>query len=195
MPRSVGLLGGMFDPVHLGHVTIAQAYLSSEIINELWIIPSFSPPHKRHTDVTDYKHRVAMLRLAFKDIPRISISEIERTLPRPNYTIQTLEELRRQHPDTTFYWCIGSDNLNSLNTWFNYDHILEGWMLLVAARPDFDTKQVSDTIKNRCIFVENQPLNVSSTAVRFTLSKTGISADIQTSVLTYIRDHNLYLES
>ncbi|KPQ00389.1 MAG: nicotinate-nucleotide adenylyltransferase NadD [Bacteroidetes bacterium HLUCCA01] len=195
MVHSVGLLGGMFDPVHLGHLSIAEAYLKSEIINELWVIPSFSPPHKRNTAVTDFEHRVAMLQRAFATMPGVVIRDIERSLPSPNYTIQTLEALRKQYPDTKFYWCIGSDNLHSLNTWFNYEHILEGWKLLVATRPDFETSRIPESIRSRCLFVENKPRNISSTSVRFALYNTGVSADIPKAVLDYIREFKLYQSS
>lgn len=188
----VGLLGGMFDPVHNGHLKIAQSFLNSGLIHELWILPSFSPPHKAAAAVTDFEHRFEMLNLAFKGFKNISVNDIERQLPSPGYTLQTLTHLSRINPDTTFYWCIGSDNLNSFNTWHRFEDILSEWMLLVAKRPDYDIHTVDDFIKNRCVFVDHEPAAISSTAIRFALRSTRVAPNIPEPVLEYIRKNNLY---
>jgi nicotinate-nucleotide adenylyltransferase len=109
----IGLFGGTFDPVHRGHVSIAQSYLNTNFIDSLWIIPSAFPPHKP-AQITDFHHRVEMLYLAFKGNSNILINPVESTLPEPGYTIQTLEYLQLTNSENEYYWCIGFNSFYQL---------------------------------------------------------------------------------
>lgn len=192
MKYVVGLLGGTFDPVHNGHKAIVDSFLSSGLITELWVIPSSKPPHKSLQQISSFEHRFEMLSIAFKGANNVIINAVERGLPEPGYTIQTLKHLQNVHPNITFLWCIGSDNLNSFNTWFHFEQILEDWMLLVAKRPNYEIEKVPDEIRNRCIFVEHTPVDASSTQIRDDFQK-GLNSDlVHPEVQKYIHQQKVY---
>lgn len=192
MNPSVGLLGGTFDPVHNGHVSIARSMLASSHIDELWIIPSYHPAHKNHQNITAFDDRVDLLECAFRPFPAVKICRIEQGLPSPGYTIRTLQHVQQLHPQTTFYWCIGSDSLMTFHTWYQYRDILQRCQLLVAMRPDFDATGVSFEILNRSLFVEHNPIAVSSSAIRSVLSTGAPCPDIHGDVRTMIEQKGLY---
>lgn len=187
---SVGLLGGMFNPVHQGHTAIAHSFLESGRIDQLWVVPSFSPPHKSVTNLAAFHHRVAMLELAYEGMSKVRILQTEYHLPQPGYTYQTLCYLQKEYPKTIFYWCIGSDNLIGFSSWYRYEDILQNWQLIVAERPDFISTGVSERVLNRALFVPHSPLSVSSTQVRENLN--GEEAHLHPNVLRYIREKQLY---
>jgi nicotinate-nucleotide adenylyltransferase len=190
--NKIGLLGGMFDPVHNGHLTIASSFLQGGLIQELWVLPAYKPPHKNAEETTSFSHRFEMLNLAFDGQSKVKVLNVERFLPSPGYTVQTLAHLQKEYPNFTFYWCIGSDNLNSFTTWFRYEQILSEWMLLVAKRPDYETDKVPFEIRSRCIFVPHKPTDISSSSIRNSFNNNDISKEIPASVQKYIKRHNLY---
>ncbi|MCC5925286.1 MAG: nicotinate (nicotinamide) nucleotide adenylyltransferase [Bacteroidetes bacterium] len=192
MTQRVGLLGGMFDPVHTGHMAIVNSFLNSGLIDDLWVVPSYKPPHKSVEGLTSFMHRLEMLELAFFKMDRVKVVDIEQHLPSPGYTLQTLRHLQSKYPQTLFMWCIGSDNLNSFNTWFQYEQILSGWMLLVASRPDYNIDSVPSDIQNRCTLVTHTPVGISSTSIRNEIMTSGESENIPSSVMKYIKSNHLY---
>lgn len=193
MKFNIGLFGGTFDPVHNGHIEIARSYLNSSYIDQLWIIPSANPPHKSNLALTPFEHRVNMLKLVFNDVDGVLINNIEQKLPAPGYTLQTLNKLKESHESNyTFYWCIGSDSLQSFHEWYRYKDILKLCMLLVAERPEFEIESVEPAIQEKCIFVKHDPVTISSTEIRNDLISKRFSSNIPGKVAEYILTHNLY---
>jgi len=187
----VGLLGGTFDPVHNGHVSIAQAYLSSLYVDAVWIIPAAFPPHK--TDlVANFIQRNNMLHLAFDGINGIVIDPVESTLPDPGFTIQTLKHFRQLYNDFDFYWCIGSDNLITFTSWYRHEDILDLCNLLVAKRPGSIIENIPELVMKKCLFIDHNPINISSSEIRESIKTNKFSADIPKNVLRYIKDKRLY---
>ncbi len=162
----VGLFGGTFDPVHKGHQSIAQSFLNSGRIDELWILLTPSPPHKAASHPASFGLRLKMLEAAFSDFSNVQINTVENELPRPNYTLQTILHLKTQHPHLEFLYCIGGDSLVHFHEWKLYRRILQECELLVAARPGFDYTQVEEEILRRVYFVNHTPVAISSTAIR-----------------------------
>lgn len=189
----VGLLGGTFNPVHSGHVSIAQSFLKSGRIDELWILPSAYPPHKNSEELLHFDVRIEMLKLAFGSEPNVRIRTIESELTAPGYTLQTLEYLRDRYPDHLFFWCIGSDSLMNFSTWYRYHEILKGWKLLVAKRKNLETELLPGEILERSIFVQHEPLSESSSDIRRELKETGSSRQVPTNVLDFIQKKRLYI--
>jgi nicotinate-nucleotide adenylyltransferase len=189
---NIGLFGGAFDPIHNGHIAVATSCLKSDAIDKLWVIPTHAPPHKQGKLYESFLHRVAMTRLAFENHNLIDVIDIEKHLPPPNYTLNTLEHLQRSFPDDTFLWCIGSDSLIQLKSWYSYNTIIENWKLLVATRPEFLTNQVDAEILEKCIFVEHEPIQISSTNIRLELQKGKVVDEIPAIVYNYILEHKLY---
>jgi len=138
--KKIGLFGGTFDPVHNGHVSIARSFMNSGVIDELWILLTPNPPHKKDGKQVQYSSRLAMLNNAFADLP-VTILTIENDLPKPSYTFQTIRHLKKEHPNYEFYFCMGEDSLAQFDTWKFFKEILEEANLLVAKRPVTDIKK------------------------------------------------------
>lgn len=190
MKQRVGILGGSFDPAHCGHVRIANSFLKSGLIDELLIILSPYPPHKQNQEQADFSHRFNMLKLAFRDIENVTISDLEQKLEKPSYTLQTIEYLQKENPETLYYLCIGEDSLQYFDEWHKYREILEKVDLIVVERPGFDKSEVDASILEHAIFVEHQPYSISSTAIR---KKAGESEeDLPEAVVGYIKENQLY---
>lgn len=189
-----GMFGGAFDPVHHGHVKIARSFLDSNLIDRLLVIPTPDSPHKDTSGQTPFSHRYKMLRLAFREIERVKVSDIESHLPKPSYTLRTIEHLQEENPDTKYFLCIGEDSLASFHKWWKYEEILKRVPIIVAGRPGTDGSEQSQSILDRAIFVDHSEIDVSSTEIR----KRVRSGDSQWTdavpepVADYIIRNNLY---
>ncbi|MBX3462437.1 MAG: nicotinate (nicotinamide) nucleotide adenylyltransferase [Planctomycetes bacterium] len=125
-PARLGLavLGGSFNPPHQTHLRLARAALRALPIDELRIVPAGDHPHKRGGDLAPAGHRLAMCRLAFADLPAVVVDDREVLRRGPSFTVDTLAELRREHPDRPLFFLIGSDNLPLLPTWRDHHRLL-----------------------------------------------------------------------
>lgn len=188
----IGLLGGTFDPVHAGHLAIANSFLRSGEIDELWIIPSDHPPHKSPVTITDFRHRQNMLNLAFDRFHNVRVMDTELHLSKPGYTLQTVMHYQNTYPDYHFYWCIGSDSLNQFPTWFKYREILNRCTLLVAERSEVPAECPAEMSSDDYVVVNHSPVDISSTNIR-KLLKSRIKPDaIPQNVYEYIVYNSLY---
>jgi nicotinate-nucleotide adenylyltransferase len=131
----VGVFGGTFDPVHLGHLILAEQCREQARLDQVWFVPAAAPPHKRGP-ITPFERRVEMLALAVAGHPAFKIDPIENEYEGPSFTATTLAELRRRHPDDELLLVVGSDSLNDLPKWYMPEAILRAAALLVVARPD-----------------------------------------------------------
>lgn len=162
----IGLFGGTFNPVHKGHQSIAQSFLDSGKIDELWILLTPSPPHKTGSNTVPFELRLRMLEAAFSDFKHVYIKTVENELPRPNFSLQTILHLKHKHPELKFVYCMGGDSLVHFHKWKQYRRILQECELLVATRPGFDYRNVEKEILERTYFVKHTPVAISSSAVR-----------------------------
>lgn len=191
--QKIGLLGGTFDPVHSGHKAIATSFVDSEYIEELWVVLTPSPPHKRSQSTASYRDRKNMLELAFRDNEKVFISDVESSLPEPSYTIQTITYLQKKYPLHSFYLCIGEDSLVEFTSWYQWEKILQKVSLLVAARPQVGHKPPEALPKDKINWVDHEPVDVSSTEIREKLKKENISSlPIPEKVVSYIKEKGLY---
>src|SRR6266568_5492849 len=129
--RRVGLMGGTFDPVHYGHLVVAEEVYAALDLAEMLFVPAGQPPHKPNRVVTGAQHRLAMLEFAIAGNPHFSISRVDLDRPGPSYTVETLRLLRKQW-GRALYFIIGWDSLEELTTWYNPSGILEQLAYLVA---------------------------------------------------------------
>ncbi|MCW9706313.1 nicotinate (nicotinamide) nucleotide adenylyltransferase [Fodinibius salsisoli] len=193
--KAVGLLGGSFDPVHLGHLSIAKSFLESDGISELWVLLTPAAPHKEGQQLTSYELRMEMLHRTFDEIKGIKVTDIESRLSPPYYTVRTLRYLTRQYPDQPFFWCIGEDSLADFESWHKWQEILDLCNLLVARRPASETGALNAKIKNHAYFVDHQPVDISSTQIRSLVQEgKSISNFVPPSVAEFIAQHKLYQE-
>lgn len=191
-----GILGGTFDPVHYGHLSLARQVGLLEALSAVLLIPAHSHPFKGTPLLADYSHRAAMLNLATQDSPDLIVCEIEKEEELPGYTLDTLRALKKRFPGVHFYFIIGLDNLARVTEWHDPESILNEATLLVGAREGADWQVPEAIPSNRVRFVYTDEVNVSSTAIRDAIAS-GKSDEflrklMPDEVVRYIRQNGLY---
>jgi len=191
--QNIGLLGGSFDPVHNGHLSIARSFIASGYLSELWILLTPSSPHKEEQESADYAIRLNMLSAAFEGQENMLISEVEKNLSPPYYTVHTVKYLTEIHRDRKFYLCMGEDSLVHFHKWHEWKEILRHCALLVARRPSFPAKKLPVEIENKTRYVIHEPVAISSTGIRHKVhSGEDITDFVPPAVAGIIRERNLY---
>jgi nicotinate-nucleotide adenylyltransferase len=132
----IGVFGGTFDPVHQGHLILAEQCREQGRLDEVWFVPAARPPNKLDRPLTPFRHRVEMLALAVAGNPAFRIDPLEEDRVGPSYTADTVEELSRRHPDDEFFLLVGSDTLADLPRWHDPLRVVRHAGLLVMARPN-----------------------------------------------------------
>jgi nicotinate-nucleotide adenylyltransferase len=140
----VGLFGGTFDPVHFGHLIMAEQCREQGNLDQVWFVLAPRPPHKTEQAITRFDQRAEMLQLAVAGHPSFRVEEIENELDGPSYTVRTVAELCRRHPDVEFWLLLGSDTLRDLPTWRDPEALLAQVGLLVSARPGVEVVSAQD---------------------------------------------------
>jgi nicotinate-nucleotide adenylyltransferase len=135
----VGVLGGSFDPVHLGHLVLALRCREGADLGRVVLMVAGRPPHKRERVLAPAEHRVAMARLAARGTPWLDVDDRETRRDGPSWTLDTLSELRAERPEDELLWIIGADSLPDLPSWRNVGEIIDVAGFVVAARPGHDT--------------------------------------------------------
>lgn len=139
MPEKTGLFFGSFNPVHIGHLIIANYMATQTDLRQVWFVVSPHNPLKAKQSLARDHDRLHLVRLAIGDNPRLRASDIEFKLPQPSYTIDTLTHLKEKYPERTFVLIMGSDNLATLHKWKNHELILRDYELYVYRRPGTPT--------------------------------------------------------
>lgn len=187
------LFGGVFDPIHNGHIQVAKRVLETIQPSLLFLLPAGSPPHKTARRITDAKHRIAMTRLAANSLgPRCVVSDFEAKKNDVCYTIDTLRTFSALYPHAALYYVIGADNIHEISTWRCSQEILKTATIIVVTRPGFDLEQAHQIIPG-CICIEDEGVPISSSQLRqqlFLENKTGEFLD--PAVEQYVREHSLY---
>ena len=197
MPR-VGLLGGTFDPIHLGHLTIAEATFDQLGLDHVEFIPASDPPHKPEHSVSSANHRLRMVEIAIAGIEHFTVNPIELGRTGPSYTVDTLAELRATRPEDDFSFIVGGDSLRDLPDWREPRRIVGLARLAVIARPTatFDLISLETVIpglQQRLSFIEAPLIDISSRTLREQI-RVGRSVRFLTpdAVLDYAKAHHLY---
>ena len=164
--QSWGILGGIFDPVHLGHIRLADDIQKAGRLDGVLFVPSFDPPHRQNQQRAPFEDRVAMLQLAVVDHCGLEVSDIEHRIDRPGYTLNTIRALKKDHAGVVFQLVIGADNLHSFRTWYRWEQILEEVKLLVGSRPGTGSEGVQGIRPDRMELLSTGLVDVSSTMVR-----------------------------
>lgn len=195
-----GIYGGTFNPVHNGHVKLAQAYVSALHLDRLLVIPANIPPHKTSSGLIDGKHRLAMCKLAFFNQSMIKVCDMELKRKSKSFTVDTLDQLNRLYPEDKFYLIMGSDMFCSLTHWHEWQKIIRLAVICAGARHFNSTdnnlheqcKKLEELGAN-CELVDFEPLPISSTMIRKRIQD-GISIDklVAPDVANYIYKNQLY---
>jgi len=199
--RRIGVLGGTFDPVHYGHLVIAEdahAYLQLE---KVLFVPAYHPPHKPLGSYSDFAHRVNMLRLALARNPHFEISLIEAERSGPSYTVDTLREFQDElGPKVALYLIIGMDSLADIASWCCPAELLKLCRIVVAERAgyqvDLDALEAElPGLRDTLELIDTPELSISSTDLQGRLQRgLPIRYQLPAQVEAYIRKHKLYLQ-
>ncbi|MBO0719502.1 MAG: nicotinate-nucleotide adenylyltransferase [Blastocatellia bacterium] len=139
--QKIGVFGGTFDPVHNGHLKVAEAVLEAFALERVVFVPAYVPPHKRGQALSSVYHRLAMLVLATSDAPRMFVSTVEIDSPTRPYTIETLERLQRERPEWRLFFMMGADSFRDITSWYEYQRILAEYDVIVATRPGYSEER------------------------------------------------------
>ena len=162
--KKIGIYSGSFNPIHHGHIMLANYLVEFSDLDELWFVVTPQNPLKKKEDLLDDDERLKMVQLALGDDPRFHVSDIEMHLPTPSYTINTLTALTEQYPDFEFVFICGKDSLQNLKNWREYQSILDNYELLVFPREGYNGGEL---INYPSVTVLKTPiLEISSTFIR-----------------------------
>ncbi|MDX1685210.1 MAG: nicotinate (nicotinamide) nucleotide adenylyltransferase [Saprospiraceae bacterium] len=159
-----GLFFGSFNPVHVGHMIIAEHMVAQTDLDEVWFVVSPQNPLKKQSSLARDYDRLHLVNLAIGDNPKLRASNIEFGLPRPSYTIDTLTYLKEKHPDKELVLIMGGDNLGTLHKWKNFEIILRDYEIYVYDRPDYDLGEYADHPNVR--ISESPQIHVSASYIR-----------------------------
>jgi nicotinate-nucleotide adenylyltransferase len=208
--KILGILGGTFDPIHYGHLNIAEFCMHEFSMDQIIFIPCHIPSH-RPTPQANSSERLAMLKIAILGYDKFSIDTIEMDKDTESYSYNTLTELRKKFPEQNLSFILGMDSFETLNTWQNYNKILDMCNIIVVNRPGYeipDTNWSNEILRRHLItnkeeFLQHKhgkvfmisipPQDISATQIRNILKqKSGDLINVPTKVKEYMDQHNLY---
>lgn len=188
----IGLYFGTFNPIHIGHLIIANHMAEHSDLDQIWMVVTPHNPHKKKNSLLDDYHRLHMVHLATEEFPKIQASDIEFKLPQPNYTVHTLAHLQEKYPKYEFSLIMGEDNLNSLHKWKNYEVILQNHEIYVYPRlnaGDMDKQFANHPKIHR---IDAPVIELSSTFIRNSVKNNkNVVPMLPNKVWKYV-EHNLF---
>jgi len=202
--KRLGIFGGTFDPIHTGHLRVAEEVQEKLHLEKILFIPSHLPPHKEERRVSDSEHRVRMASLAIEGHPCFEVSRIEVKRKGTSYTIITLQELKKIHPHSEFYLIMGIDQLIEIETWKDPQEIFSLSKVVVMNRPGFSERGLLEIQKllltmgirdwkSKLLSLKVTPIPISSTMIRQRMSQgESIEGLVPKKVEEYIREKGLY---
>lgn len=195
----IGLYFGTYNPIHVGHLIIANYMADYSELDQVWLVVTPQNPLKEKSTLLADFHRLSLVKEAIEDNPKLRVSDIEFNLTKPNFTVNTLAHLQEKYPEHEFSLIMGEDNLRTLHKWYNYEIILENHMIYVYPRVLIEQEQTADFesgIRNHphVVFCTDAPvMNVSSTFIRQAIKN---NKDVQylltAPVLKYVEEMRFY---
>lgn len=198
MRQRIGLLGGTFDPPHVGHLWLAETAVAQLSLNAVWFLPVGQPVHKDAQQITAVAHRIAMSHLAIAHNPRFVLDETDARRPPPHTTLTLIQQLQTEHPHADFWLLLGSDSLFDLPKWHKPQQLIQNCRLAVLERtavaPNWPALETAvPGVRNHIDWLSGPTLSISSTAVR-AWARQGHSLRyvVETAVADYIVRQELY---
>jgi nicotinate-nucleotide adenylyltransferase len=186
---NIGLYFGSFNPIHIGHLIIANHIANAGIVNQVWFVVSPHNPLKPQASLLNEQHRLSLVNLAIENEAKLKASNVEFGLPKPSYTADTLAYLTEKYPQHNFTIIMGSDSINNIEKWKNYQYILNNYNILIYQRPCFTYQ---NKYKNATV-IAAPLLEISSTAIRQLIKeKKSIKFLVPDAVLEEINNKQYY---
>ncbi|MCL4120532.1 UNVERIFIED_CONTAM: hypothetical protein GTU68_029060 [Idotea baltica] len=186
----IGLYFGSFNPIHYGHLNIAEEIYNHTDLDEIQFVVSPQNPHKKITELISIKHRIKMVEIATKNCCYINVNKIETTLPKPSYTYDTLQALKKLHPTNQFSIIMGDDNLVKLDSWKESTYLKSHYKFYVYPRHN-ETQTIKEN--ENIEFLKLPKIEISSTSIR---TKIRLNNKYQfvthPEVVDYIKQYNLF---
>ncbi|NWG15601.1 MAG: nicotinate (nicotinamide) nucleotide adenylyltransferase [Chloroflexi bacterium] len=196
--QRIGILGGTFDPPHIGHLILAEFAVEGLDLSRLLFVPAADPPHKQDEHKTDVRHRLAMLEQAIGDNPRFALSRVDVDRPGPHYSLDMVEIVRGLHPGDELFFLMGGDSLRDLPRWFRPEALIRLCRLGVMRRPgDAVDPEMHEAVlpglAERVTMIEAPLIGISSTEIVERLRR-GLSVRylVPDAVLDYILANDVY---
>ena len=189
----IGLFFGSFNPIHIGHLIIANHIVEHSDVDNVWFIVTPHNPHKKKSSLLSDFQRLTMVRLAVENYPKLKASNIEFDLPQPNYTINTLTVLQEKYPDKQFVLLMGEDNLASLPKWKNFEAILNYYQIYVY--PRLHEKVIPDFLKTHSsvLRIKAPIIELSATQIREDIkNRKNVRPMLPPEVFKYLDEMNFY---
>jgi nicotinate-nucleotide adenylyltransferase len=191
--KKIGLYFGTFIPIHNGHLALGDYFATQTDIDAVWFVVSPQNPFKVNDSLLADHHRLAMVQLAVKEIPYLEVCDIEFTLPKPNYTIDTLNQLKKSHSDLEFVLLMGLDNLVAFHTWKAYESILNHVTLYVYPRKHSQKLPDQFLDHNKIKIIQAPLLDYASETLRnLILQKKPFRHLMPSLSFQYLEEHQLY---
>ena len=194
--KKIGIIGGTFDPIHIGHLIVADQVLFYQKLDEIWFMPANNPPHKLNLNISSFKHRVEMLNKVLSLDSRYKICTIEMERTGPSYTIDTMKELKKRYPQYSFYFIIGGDMIRDLPRWYEIEELINLVQFIGLERIGYTDNTLTEQEKqiiNRVIMVPMPQLEVSSSLIRdWVKMGRDIRYVVSEDVEHYIKENELY---
>ncbi len=189
----VGLYFGSFNPIHVGHMVIANHIAEHGDVDQVWFVVTPHNPFKKKSSLLDNYQRLEMVYLATKEYAKLKPSDIEFNLPQPNYTVNTLAYLQEKYPEYEFALIMGEDNLKSFHRWKNYEHILEHHHILVYPRLSENKVNTQFHEHPKVHFINAPIMELSSTFIRKSIKEgKHVQPMLPQAVWDYLDEMNFY---
>ncbi len=193
MVNNIGVFGGTFDPIHKGHILVVEHLVKFLNLDYIIIVPCGVPPHKRRL-LASPKQRCEMVRLATCNNPQVILSTIEAEKENVSYTIDTIEEIKKEYPCNNLFFIIGADNVKEISTWKDYNKLLKMCNFVAISRPGYSLDKEKFSYSNHIKLINFPTLDISSSHIRecMVLGEP-IDDFVPSSVREYIRENGLYI--
>jgi len=187
---NIGLYFGAFNPIHDGHLQVANYAVNNSDLDKVWLVLTPQSPHKIDSTLIDFNHRYKMLEIVCKKHKNILPSDIEKNLPKPSYSISTLNYLKKENDINNYSLIIGDDNIKKLTTWKQYSEIIKNHKIYVYPRNN--CKEKSKLIHENIYYLNAPIINVSASNIRKNiLNKKTDNLKIDSKVLSYLINNNI----